>query len=71
MPTLFPYTTLFRSISVLDGLDGWDVVIVQDFLFLRVVVVVVVILDLSVDVLVQPRESNEVDDCDSDPPLVE
>ena len=63
------------TVSVLDGLDAWDVVVVQVLLFrivvLVVLVVVLVVLDLPVRALVQPSELNEIDRCDFDPLLVE
>jgi hypothetical protein len=57
--------------SVLDGLDAWDVVVVEVFLLRIFVLVVLVILDLPVRLLVQPGEPNEIDGCDFDSPLVE
>ena len=59
------------AISVFDGLDAWDVVVVQVFLFLFLGIVVLVVLDLPARVLVQPSESNKIDRCDFDLLLVE
>jgi hypothetical protein len=50
------------TFSVLDGLDEWDIIVSDVFLFLSIVVVVVVVLlDLLVHLLVDPCETNEID----------
>lgn len=47
------------TFSVLDGLDAWDIIVADVFLFLGIVVVVVVLLlVLLVRLLVKPSETN-------------
>ena len=51
------------AFPILDGLDGWDV-IVGDIVVLRVIIIIIAIvflLDLLVVLLVKPRELNQVD----------
>ena len=53
------------AFPVPDGLDGWDVIVGEVVVVLRVVIVAIVVvivflLDLLV-VLVEPRELNQVD----------
>lgn len=60
------------TVSVLDGLDAWDIVVTEVLLFLGIVLVLVlVVLDLLVSVFVEPGESNEINRRDFDLLLVE
>ena len=60
------------AFPILDGLDGWDVV-VGEAVVLRVVVLVVVLFfqDLLVVLLVKPRELNHVDGSELNASFVE
>lgn len=61
------------AFPILDGLDGWDVVVGEVVVLCVVIVVVVVLflLDLLVVLLVKPREANQVDGSELNASFVE
>src|SRR6266436_2876800 len=61
------------AFSILDGLDGWNVVVGEVVVVLHVVVVIVVLfpLNLLAVLLVKPHELNQVDESKLDASFVE